>query len=69
MAGKQEPKGDGALIFDEVKVACQLMWNSCNNQLMGLAMTSTDLASLNDIYKILIAASKPLMYYSFYGET
>lgn len=53
MAGKQEPKGDSALIFDEVKVACQLMWNSHNNQLMGLAMTSTDLASLNDIYTLL----------------
>jgi len=26
--GKQEPKGDGVLIFDEVKVACQMMWNS-----------------------------------------
>ena len=25
--GKQEPKGDGALIFDEVKVACQ--FNLC----------------------------------------
>ena len=51
--GKQEPKADGVLIFDEVKVACQLMWNSRNQQLMGLAMTSQDLASLNDIYKML----------------
>lgn len=24
-AGKQEPRYDGVLIFDEVKVACQLM--------------------------------------------
>ena len=53
LAGKQEPRGDGALIFDEVKVACQLMWNSRNNKLMGLAMTSTDLISLNDIYLLL----------------
>ena len=30
-AGKQEPRADGVLIFDEVKVACQLMWNSRNN--------------------------------------
>ena len=44
--GKQEPKGDEAL-------ACQLMWNSRNNQLMGLAKKLTDLASLNDIYTIL----------------
>ncbi|XP_065894808.1 uncharacterized protein [Dysidea avara] len=53
LVGKHEPRGDGALIFDEVKVACQLMWNSRNNQLMGLAMTAADLASLNDIYLLL----------------
>ena len=51
--GKQEPKADGALIFDEVKVACQLMWNSRSNRLMGLAMTPQDLASLNDLYTLL----------------
>ncbi|XP_065888474.1 uncharacterized protein [Dysidea avara] len=51
--GRQEPKSDGALIFDEVKVACQLMWNSQNHQLMGLAMTSKDMESLSDIYRIL----------------
>ena len=45
--------GDGALIFDEVKVACQLMWNSRNNRLMGLAMTPQDISSLNDIYTLL----------------
>ena len=52
-AGKQEPKADGVLIFDEVKVACQLLWNSRSHQLMGLAMTHADLSSLNDIYRIL----------------
>ena len=49
--GKKQPQGDGVLIFDEVKVACQLMWNSRNNQLMGLAMTHQEQASLLDIYK------------------
>ena len=34
-AGKQEPKSYEVLIFDEVKVACQLMWNSHSHQLMG----------------------------------
>ena len=51
--GQQEPKAHGALIFDEVKVACKLMWNSRNHQLMGLAMSSKNMASLNDIYRIL----------------
>ena len=45
--------GDGALIFDEVKVTCQLMWNSRSHQLMGLAMTTKNLAALNDIYSLL----------------
>ena len=44
-SGKQEPKADGVLIFDEVKVACQLLWNSRSNTLMGLAMTSNDQAT------------------------
>ena len=52
-SGKQVPTADGVLIFDEVKVACQLLWNSRNNTLMGLAMTSKDQASLNDVYKLL----------------
>ena len=51
--GNQEPKGDGVLLFDEVEVACQLMWNSRSHQLLGLAMTPEDLCLLNDIYKIL----------------
>ena len=51
--GNQQPQGDGALIFDEVKVASQLMWNSRSYELMGLAMTSKNLASLNDVYSIL----------------
>jgi len=52
-SGKQETKADGVLIFDEVKVACQLLWNSRSNTLMRLAMTSNDQASLNNVYKLL----------------
>ena len=40
--GKHLPKSDGVLVFDEVKVACQLLWNSRNQILTGLAMTSKD---------------------------
>jgi len=47
-AGRQEPKADGVLIFDEVKVACQLLWNSQSHKLKGLAMTSGDLSSLTE---------------------
>ena len=47
--GKRPPQSDGVLVFDEVKVGCQLMWNSRNQSLTGLAMSS----SLTDIYQLL----------------
>ena len=33
VAGRQEPRLDAMLLLDEVKVACQLMWNSRSHQL------------------------------------
>ena len=50
---QHEPKADGALIFDEVKVVSSLLWNSRNQKLVGLAMTSKDQASLHDVYQML----------------
>ena len=47
------PQGDGVLIFDEVKVVCRLMWNSRSHQLVGLAMSHEELASLIDVYQVL----------------
>jgi len=46
--GKHFYMSDGVLV---VKVACQLMWNSQNNTLSGLTMTSKDLTSLTDVYQ------------------
>ena len=40
----------GVLIFDEVKVVSRLMWNSRNQQMIGLAMQPEDMASLLDVY-------------------
>ena len=34
-----KPQGDGILIFNKEKVACQLAWNSRSQTLSGLAMT------------------------------
>ena len=51
--GKHVPQSDGVLVFDEVKVACQLMWNSRNQTLSGLAMTADDMSSLIDVYQLL----------------
>ena len=59
MLGKHRPQGDGVLIFDEVKVACQLVWNSRNQKLSGLAMTEKDLPSLNDVYRMLLEPQTP----------
>lgn len=57
--GKHSPKSDGVLVFDEVKVACQLMWNSRSQTLTGLAMTSEDLSSLTDVYQLLQTPQTP----------
>ena len=38
--GLKPPLGEGVLIFDEVKVAMKVSWNSRNEELVGLAMTS-----------------------------
>ena len=51
--GKHPPQSDGVVVFDEVKVACQLMWNSRSQTLTGLAMTSKDMSSLTDVYRLL----------------
>ena len=41
----------GVLFFDEVKVVSKLMWNSRNQQLIGLAMNPEEMASLLDVYR------------------
>ena len=66
-SGKQEPKADGVLIFDEVKVASQLMWNSRSHQLMGLAMTSDDYKMFTKFCRIQGQRNRHLMYCNFYG--
>lgn len=48
--GLKVPRGDGVLVFDEVKVVSRLMWNSRNQQITGLAMSPEDMSSLHDIY-------------------
>ncbi len=52
------PKGDGVLIFDEVKVVCHMMWNSRNHKIVGLSMSHEDLASLSDIFSVFQPESK-----------
>ena len=42
--GKQEPKADGVLIFDEVKVACQMLWNSRSNFQANILCITVSLA-------------------------
>ena len=48
--GYLEPTGDGILIFDEVRVQGNVVWNSKNNQVIELAMSQRDLPSLQDVY-------------------
>ena len=44
------PLGEGILIFDEVKVQSKVMWNSKNNEIIGLAVSEEELRSLHDVY-------------------
>ena len=44
--GLKEPKGDGVIVFDEVKVISRLMWNSRSQKMIGLAMTPDQMSSL-----------------------
>ena len=61
---KKEPKGDGVLIFDEVKVISRLMWNSRSQKIIGLAMSPDDMSSLHDAYQLVdeTSASKQTSY-------
>ena len=68
--GKKQPQGGSALIFDEVKVACQLMWNSRSNKLIGLAMSHKEQASLLNIYKYINNTEEQTSYIlQFFGVT
>ena len=61
---KKEPKGDGVLIFDEVKVISRLMWNSRSQKIIGLAMSPDDMSSLHDACQLVdqTSASKQTSY-------
>ena len=56
--GGKLPIGEGALIFDEVKVAMKVSWNSRNEELVGLAMSSSEMQTLQDVYESVDADSK-----------
>ena len=47
------PLCQGALIFDEVKVAAKSHWNSRDDKTVGHAMTAEEMSSLHDIYTLL----------------
>ena len=54
---KMEPKADGVLIFDEVKVISRLMWNSRSQKVIGLAMSPKEMSSLHDAYRLVDEAT------------
>ena len=48
------PLCKGALIFDEVKVAAKLHWNSRDDKFVGHTMTSEEMSTLSDLYEVLL---------------
>ena len=51
--GSKVPVSEGAIIFDEIKVAQKLQWNSQNDSLVGYALNREEMSSLRDIYELL----------------
>lgn len=71
---KLVPKADGVLVFDEVKVISSLIWNCQDHQIIGLAMTEPRKIKLPYMMYfgtsvMVIAHSKHLTSFNFYGET
>ena len=52
------PFGERVLIFDEVKVGLNVQWNSRSDEFVGHAMTSEDMATLQDVHDSLDATEK-----------
>ena len=50
--------GEGALIFDEVKVSASIYWNSKSNKFIGHALSPEDMALLHDIYQEIDSGDK-----------
>ena len=51
LQGKAQPKSDGIMIFDEVKVVSRVLWNSSSQEVYGLSMTPDQFTSLQDVFQ------------------
>ena len=52
------PLSKGVVIFDEVKVAAKLHWNSQNNVIIGHGMTTQEMSTMSDVYENLDDSSE-----------
>ena len=58
---KREPKADGVLVFDEVKVISRMMWNSRSQTMIGFAMSYEEMSSLMDVYQSIASDARTKM--------
>ncbi|XP_073239015.1 uncharacterized protein [Porites lutea] len=49
-AGKREPLGVGALIWDETKLQSKIVWNSMSSKITGYAMSPEEIPWLHDVF-------------------
>ena len=66
------PLGEGALIFDEVKVSASIYWYVKSNKFVGHELSLEDNSSLHDIFQeinLSCKIRKHHIFFSFYGET
>lgn len=43
-AAEKEPRADGVLVFNEVKVISRMMWNSISQTMIGFAMSYEEMS-------------------------
>lgn len=48
--GAKKPLGEGTLIFDEVKIIDELVWNSRSESFVGVAMSKEDCCQVRDVF-------------------
>jgi hypothetical protein len=58
--GAKKPIGEGALVFDEVKIIDKLVWNSRSETFVGVAMSKDDCCEIRDIFAKADTDSQPL---------
>ena len=56
---KKKPIGEGALVFDEVKIIDKLVWNIKGKMFVGVAISQEDYCQITDIFSESVDNNEP----------